>query len=79
MAGAQRDGRLQKGLRKVKIAAVSALVVVLVIVLFQNDQPDSVHVLFWEAQISRSLLVLAVFAAGSIAGLLAAHLLWGRR
>ncbi len=62
-------------MRRVRLAALLAVVVLVLIVLFQNTEPATFDVLFWRPQVPRALLVLGAFGAGAVAGMLALHLL----
>lgn len=63
---------------KAKLVGISAIVLVVIIVIFQNLPAVKVRLLFWSFTLSQALLLLVVIAAGFVAGLLAAGLKPGR-
>ena len=61
---------------KIKLVAMIVVVVLAVIIFFQNTETVETHILFARFQMSRALLLIVTFALGFLAGILAAgHLL----
>ncbi len=54
-----------------KLILLVAPLVMLVIVLFQNIKAAPVALLFWEIEMSKSLLLILTFLLGAIFGILA--------
>ena len=73
-----RQGGMSLGAR-IKVIAATVVLVVVVIVGFQNNQPVTLHFLFWTWTLSRLLLFVLLFAAGIGTGLLLPWLsTWGK-
>lgn len=58
-----------KNMKTVKIIAVLALTAVAAIVVYQNTAVAQLTFLFWSVSMSTSLMVLAIFLAGFLAGI----------
>ncbi|KPK62425.1 MAG: hypothetical protein AMK73_06115 [Planctomycetes bacterium SM23_32] len=56
--------------RRVKVVAILAAVVLVLIVLFQNLDKTRLVLLFWEAQVPLVALMLIALGAGAVAGAL---------
>ncbi|MHC4789137.1 MAG: hypothetical protein ACYS8K_08065 [Planctomycetota bacterium] len=70
---AQRGGRW---LRRLKFSALLVLLVLGLIVFFQNiNKQDTYDVFFWDPQVPRALLLVGTFAVGAIVGAVATYLL----
>jgi uncharacterized integral membrane protein len=61
-----------------KFVAVLVLVVLVLIVIFQNVGTYPFQLLFWELKVSVSAVMVGLLLIGVVVGMLAAHLL-GRR
>ena len=59
------------GKNKIKLAALLVVAVVLLIVMFQNWKATPFRILFWERQLSPSLVLIVTFGLGFLGGLLA--------
>ena len=57
-----------KAMQITKITAVAALTAVAAIVVYQNTQFVQLTFLFWSVAMSTSLMVVAVFTTGLLAG-----------
>ena len=57
--------------KRIKLGAVALIVILALIILFQNNGNRSFRVLFWEPAIPPSVLLLAAFAGGVVTGALA--------
>jgi uncharacterized integral membrane protein len=75
MAEGRRGVGLGGWMRRIRIATLVVLAVLVLIVLFQNTEPATFDVLFWRPQVPLALFFLGAFAAGALAGALAWHLL----
>lgn len=64
---------------KIKLLLVAILVVLVVIVVFQNMDAVPVRLLFVEREISTALLLFVTLAIGFVAGLVAAGSFAGKR
>ena len=62
-----------------KFIAGLIVVVLLLIVMFQNVAPTEFNVLFWQPQLPRCLLPLVAFLMGAVVGAVAAYLVLRRR
>jgi len=71
-AGARSQANWPK---RVKFGAVLAVVVIGLILLFQNNKNIPFNVLFWQPHLPPSMLLLGAFALGVVAGALALHFL----
>lgn len=58
-----------KTMRITKIIAVVALTAVAAVVVYQNTEFVEFTFLFWSVAMSTSLMIVAVFAAGLLAGI----------
>jgi uncharacterized integral membrane protein len=77
--GAGAGDTARRWLRRIKIGAVLTAIVLVLIVIFQNNEKATFYVLFWDAEMPRLLLPLAAFAAGGVAGAVVALYLARRR
>ncbi|MFO7956672.1 MAG: hypothetical protein R6X33_06190 [Candidatus Brocadiia bacterium] len=68
------SGKLRGWLAQMKFVLLLALVVLVLIVVFQNLEVVRYRVIFWEVPLPGFLLPTAAFVAGLIAGALAMHL-----
>ncbi len=66
-------------LRRARWAAGLAVVVLVLIVLFQNVETATFEVLLWTPELPRFVVPLLAFVAGAVAGVVAWHLLRRRR
>jgi uncharacterized integral membrane protein len=57
--------------RKIKLVVLLVLTVILLIVVFQNWKADTFQILFWERNVSPSLLIIIAFVLGFVGGLFA--------
>ncbi len=62
-----------------KFVAVLVLVVLVLIVIFQNVGTYPFQLLFWELEVSVSAVMVGLLLVGVVVGMLAAHLLGRRR
>lgn len=75
--GRHETGRPGLGvwLRRAKLICVVVVAVLVLIVLFQNNEPASFDVLFWHPELPLVVLLLGVFATGGLMGAVVVHLL----
>jgi uncharacterized integral membrane protein len=64
MTATQKSGHVW---RNVKMALVIALVVLVLIVIFQNVEQASYRILFWQLRLPRIAFALLAFGAGALA------------
>jgi len=72
------SGRLRSWVAQLKFVLLLVVVMLALIVVFQNVQDVPYRVLFWEVPLPGFLLPLAAFFAGLTAGALAMHFVKGR-
>ncbi len=66
--------------KRIKLGAVGVIVILAVIILFQNNANKSFKVLFWTPAVPPSVLLLVAFGGGVVVGALAlSYLHKGRR
>lgn len=65
--------------KRIRIGVIVFVLLMVLIVLLQNNHNKTFDVLFWHPQVPPSLLLLAAFAAGAVAGSVGLHLLSKRR
>jgi len=59
---------------KPKTVSILALTAVLLLIMLQNTQTVTVHLLFWSVMLPQILLIFSTFIFGLLAGYLAATL-----
>ena len=75
-AGPRPARSAARALKKIRLALTLGLVVLVLIVLFQNvDQVAPVSMLFWSPEVPLYLPMLVSFGAGVIVGVVVLHLL----
>jgi uncharacterized integral membrane protein len=75
MAAQQGDRSRANWAKRIKFGAVIAVLVLGLVLLFQNNDNIKFNVLFWKPQLPPSMLLLGAFALGVVAGALALHFL----
>ncbi len=79
--GSHKTGRAGLGvwLRRAKLICVAVVAVLVLIILFQNNEKATFDVLFWHPELPLVVLLLGVFAAGGLVGAVVVHLLRRQR
>jgi uncharacterized integral membrane protein len=75
MVAQERARRQADWAKRVKFGAAVVILVIGLIVLFQNNEDIKFTFLFWHPQLQPSVLLLGAFALGVVAGALALHFL----
>jgi uncharacterized integral membrane protein len=76
---AERGSGVRRALARARLAVALFLVVLVLIVLFQNFDDAPFQVLFWQGRAPLVALLAAAAGVGALVGALAMHALLGRR
>ena len=71
--------KLNISMRTVKISCIAVLVALAAVCIYQNTAVMQLTFLFWSVSMSKSLMVLASFFAGFIAGVILLFLRAGKK